>query len=343
MIPIWLAPVATPRAWRFPGLLLLTALLVSACAAPRSTSSGASSGSGSSATASSPPGASGRLQVVTTILPITLFTRAVGGTCASVTPLMAAGTSPHDFQARPADVATLRQAAVLVKNGLGMEGFLEKLVSAADNPRLQVVDSSVGVATLEAPEVSQGHDHGHDHDHGHAHGPVNPHIWLDPLRAVQQVEAIRDGLVKADPGCAEGYRRNAAAYTAALRRLHSELASQLQPYRGRGFVAFHDVAPYFAERFGLRAAFLVDVPQLNPSPADLQRVAAVVKADNLKALLSEPQQERSVYSALARDLGVGLSVFDPLETATAQAAGDPDHYLSVMRRNAANLIQAFGG
>jgi zinc/manganese transport system substrate-binding protein len=193
------------------------------------------------------------------------------------------------------------------------------------------------------PEASQGHDHGHDHDHGHAHGPVNPHIWLDPLRAVQQVEAIRDGLVKADPGCAEGYRRNAAAYTAALRRLHSELASQLQPYRGRGFVAFHDVAPYFAERFGLRAAFLVDVPQLNPSPADLQRVAAVVKADNLKALLSEPQQERPVYSALARDLGVGLSVFDPLETSSAQDAGDPDHYLSVMRRNAANLIQAFGG
>lgn len=328
MIPIWLVPLAAPRAWRFPGLLVLTALLASACAAPRPTSSGASSG---------------RLQVVTTILPITLFTRAVGGTCASVTPLMAAGTSPHDFQARPADVATLRQAAVLVKNGLGMEGFLEKLVSAADNPRLQVVDSSVGVATLETPEASQGHDHGQDHDHGHAHGPVNPHIWLDPLRAVQQVEAIRDGLVKADPGCAEGYRRNAAAYTAALRRLHSELASQLQPYRGRGFVAFHDVAPYFAERFGLRAAFLVDVPQLNPSPADLQRVAAVVKADNLKALLSEPQQERPVYSALASDLGVGLSVFDPLETASAQDAGDPDHYLSVMRRNAANLIQAFGG
>jgi len=85
------------------------------------------------------------------------------------------------------------------------------------------------------------------------------------------------------------------------------------------------------------------VPQLNPSPADLQRVAAAVKADNLKALLSEPQEERPVFSALARDLGVGISVFDPLETGSAQASGEPGHYLSVMRRNAANLIQAFGG
>lgn len=324
---------------------LFAALLAAACAGPRATTSGsgASSSASSGESSGSPAAGSGRLQVVTTFLPITLFTRAVAGDCATVTPLIPAGTSPHDFQARPADVVTLRQAAVLVKNGLGMEGFLEKLIAAADNPRLQVVDSSAGVATLENPEAAGGHGHSHGHDHGHAHGPVNPHIWLDPLRAAQQVEAIRDGLVKADPGCADGYRRNAAAYGAALRRLQGELAGQLQPYRGKGFVAFHDVAPYFAERFGLRAAFLVDVPQLNPSPADLQRVAAVVKANNLQALLSEPQQERPVFSALARDLGVAISVFDPLETASPQASGDPDLYLSVMRRNAANLIQAFGG
>ncbi len=322
---------------------LFAALLAAACAGPRAitSGSGASSSASSGESSGSPAAGSGRLQVVTTFLPITLFTRAVAGDCATVTPLIPAGTSPHDFQARPADVVTLRQAAVLVKNGLGMEGFLEKLIAAADNPRLQVVDSSAGVATLENPEAAGGHGHSHGHDH--AHGPVNPHIWLDPLRAAQQVEAIRDGLVKADPGCAEGYRRNAAAYGAALRRLQVELAGQLQPYRGKGFVAFHDVAPYFAERFGLRAAFLVDVPQLNPSPADLQRVAAVVKANNLQALLSEPQQERPVFSALARDLGVAISVFDPLETASPQASGDPDLYLSVMRRNAANLIQAFGG
>ena len=318
-------------------MLLLAALLTAACSGPRVTSSGPGSSSG--ATPVSPPATSGRLQVVTTFLPITLFTRAVAGDCAAVTPLMAPGTSPHDFQARPTDVLTLRRAAVLVKNGLGMEGFLDKLIAAADNPRLQVVDSSAGVATLESPEA----DGGHGHDHGHAHGPVNPHIWLDPLRAAQQVAAIRDGLVKADPGCAEDYRRNAAAYTAELRVLHRELAGQLQPYRGKGFVAFHDVAPYFAERFGLRAAFLVDVPQLNPSPADLQRVAAAVKVNNLKALLREPQEERPVFSALARDLGVGISVFDPLETGSTQASGEPGHYLSVMRRNAANLIQAFGG
>ncbi len=290
--------------------------------------------------ASSPPGAedsgAGRLKVVTTVLPITLFTRAVAGDCARVTALVPANIGPHDFQAQPRDLAALRQARVLVKNGLGLESFLDRLVTSAGNPELRVIDSSRGVATLETEHHHNGPAHGHDH------GEVNPHIWLDPLRAVQQVETIRDGLVKADPSCAEGYRRNAAAYTTQLKQLNSEIARQLKPYRGKTFVAFHDFAPYFAQRYSLKADYVVDVPERNPSPADLQRVAAQVKRTQLKALLSEPQEGNRSFNALASDLGVRVVAFDPLETASEQASGDPATYLTVMRRNGASLRQAFG-
>ena len=289
-------------------------------------------------------------KVVTTFLPITLFTRAVAGDCATVTALIPPSLGPHDFQAKPGDLTALRQAGVLVKNGLEMEGFLGKLVAAAENPQLVVIDSSRGVATLESAEHGDGpghdgdHDHGddHGHDHGHDHGAVNPHIWLDPLRAVQQVATIRDGLIQADPSCADGYRRNAAAFTAQLKQLNSEIASQLEPYRGKTFVAFHDFAPYFAQRYGLKADYLVDVPELNPSPADLQRVAAEVKSSQLKALLSEPQEGNRSFNTLAKDLGVKVVVFDPMETATEEASKNPATYVSVMRRNVADLRQAFG-
>lgn len=276
------------------------------------------------------------IQVVTTFLPITLFTRAVAGSCAEVTALIPPGGSPHEFQASPASLVSLRRARVLVKNGLGMESFLEPLVRSAENARLRVIDSSRGVATLISPDHAQQQE---DHAH-HDHGAVNPHIWLDPLRAVQQVNTIRDGLVQADPGCAATYRRNAAAYTARLTALHGELNGQLRPHRGRSFVAFHDVAPYFAERYGLRATFLVDVPEQNPSPQDLQRVAQEVERSQLRALLSEPQQGKRSFNALAEDLGVRISVFDPMESGDAQAAADPGTYLAVMRRNTANLLQA---
>ena len=285
-------------------------------------------------------------KVVTTFLPITLFTRAVAGDCATVTALIPPSLGPHDFQAKPGDLTALRQAGVLVKNGLEMEGFLGKLVAAAENPQLKVIDSSRGVATLESAEHGDGHghdgDHDHGDDHGHDHGAVNPHIWLDPLRAVQQVATIRDGLIQADPSCADGYRRNAAAFTAQLKQLNSEIASQLEPYRGKTFVAFHDFAPYFAQRYGLKADYLVDVPELNPSPADLQRVAAEVKSSQLKALLSEPQEGNRSFNTLAKDLGVKVVVFDPMETATEEASRNPATYVSVMRRNVADLRQAFG-
>jgi len=304
-------------------------LVMAACGGPSPQGESSSAGKG--------------LKVVTTFLPITLFTEAVAGDCATVTSLIPPSLGPHDFQATPADISAIGDAQVLVKNGLGMEGFLDKLVSSADNSNLMVIDSSLGVATIDSPESDQHSDDDHGDDHGHGHGEVNPHIWLDPLRAVQQVETIRDGLVKADPSCSEGYKSNAANYTAQLKDLNNEIATTLKPYAGKTFVAFHDFAPYFADRYQLKADFLVDLPEMNPSPADLQRVAAQVKDTQLKALLTEPQEGSRSFNALAKDLGVNIVEFNPLETGSEDSARRPQTYLDVMRRNVANLIKAIGG
>jgi zinc/manganese transport system substrate-binding protein len=278
--------------------------------------------------------------VLTTFLPITLLTRAVAGDCAEVTALIPAASGPHDFQARPGDVAAIRNARVLVKNGLGMESFLDKLVQGAENPALKVIDSSRGITTLENPQEPAG-EHADGHDHGHTHGPINPHIWLDPVRAAQQVDNIRDGLIAADPACAEGYRRHAAAFSGQLSLLNKEFEQQLAPFRGKTFVVLHDFAPYFADRYGLKAEYLVDVPEQNPSPGDLARVADTVKNTQLSALLSEPQQGNRSFNALAADLGLRISVFDPMETGTEKASLTPATYGEVMRRNVTDLVRAF--
>lgn len=292
---------------------------------------------------SNSPESAKQFKVLTTFMPINLFTKAVAGNCAEVQALIPANSGPHDFQAKPADLNALRQAKVLVKNGLGMEGFLAKLIASADNKDLLVIDSSRGITTLDSP-AEEGHAEEAHSSHSHSsHGELNPHIWLDPLRAVSQVENIRDGLVKADPSCAASYRRNAATYIAKLQTLNAEISNQLNPYQGKTFVAFHDFAPYFANRYKLKADFLVDVPELNPSPANLLRVAAAVKRSQLKALLSEPQEGERSFNALAKDLGVKISVFDPMETGSMQASQNPATYFRVMRSNVADLIKAFGG
>jgi zinc/manganese transport system substrate-binding protein len=82
---------------------------------------------------------------------------------------------------------------------------------------------------------------------------------------------------------------------------------------------------------------------MNPTPADLERVSAEVKRSELKSLLSEPQEGERSFNALAEDLGVRISVFDPMETGAAVDAKDPATYGRVMRRNVAELIRAFRG
>lgn len=282
------------------------------------------------------PGASGRerITVVTAILPITLFSKAVAGDCAEVLSLTS-NQDVHNYQARPADLLTLRRARVLVKNGLGIEGFLDKMIAASGNPKLTVVETSLGISTLATGSEPASHHHDDHH-----HGPLDPHIWLDPQRAVQQVLTIRDSLVEADPSCAASYRRNAEDYVTRLRQLDRDLSTQLAPYRGRPVVMSHAFGAYFADRYALKLEPLVDQPEQQPTPADLQRVTKTVENAELQAVLATPGESGSLQ-ALANDLSIPVLVFDPLETAAAAAAQDPETYLTVMRSNAASVRSAF--
>ncbi|NJL37671.1 MAG: zinc ABC transporter solute-binding protein [Leptolyngbyaceae cyanobacterium SM1_4_3] len=333
----------------------LSVLVVSAIAVSLGSCASNAPSIESSQTEASPAATADELQVVTTFLPITQFTKAVVGDRAEVTQLLPTNAGPHDFQARPEDAQRLTEADVLVQNGLEMEEFLEDLVANADNPDLKIIDSSEGIATIsnedvEGHEHAEGEDHAHDHAEGedhaevghHHHGEYNPHIWLDPKRAIEQVENIRDGLIAADPEGEPEYTTNAAAYIQQLQDLDAEITSTLQPYVGQTFVAFHDFAPYFAESYGLEAEFLVDIPEENPSPEDVKRVTDKVQASNLKAILTEPQAGESSFSALANDLNVAVSSFDPIETGPPEAL-EPEYYLTIMRQNVESLVTAFGG
>lgn len=355
------------KIFSLPAIALASAIALQSCA-PSATSDSASEAE------------SAGLQVVTTFLPITQFTRAVAGDRAEVQQLLPSNVSPHDYQAKPTDVQAIAKADVVVQNGLEFEFFLEDMIENADNTDLVLIDSSDEVETIEFSESEEEHsedkhddhaghdDHGeakhddhedhddeekhddHDdhgeekagqavadgHDHHH-HGDVDPHIWLDPKRAIEQVENIRDGLITADPAGEAEYTANAAAYIEELQALDQEITEQLAPYQGQTFISFHDFAAYFADSYSLDAEFLVDVPEANPTPDDVKRVIETTQAAKLKALLTEPQGE-GAFEALAQDLDIGIAVFDPLETG---AMAEPEGYLSTMRQNLKNLKTAF--
>ncbi len=295
------------------------------------------------------------LQVVTTFLPMTQFTKAVAGERAQVIQLIPPNVGPHDYQAKPADAQAIANADMLVKNGLEIELFLDDLIENAGNANLLIIDSSEGIATLasdhgEKEEDKHEHEE-HDHDHEeekegkeekhHDHGEFDPHIWLDPKRAIEQVENIKDGLIAADPAGEEDYTANAQAYIEQLQALDTEITQRLAPYAGQTFIAFHDFVFYFADSYNLNAEFLVDVPEESPSPEDVRRLIETAQQENVKALLTEPQVGEKAFASLANDLQVKVTLFDPMETGDASAT-QPESYFTIMRQNLDSLEEAFG-
>ncbi|MEA5622250.1 metal ABC transporter substrate-binding protein [Nostoc sp. UHCC 0251] len=284
---------------------------------------------------STPPAQSEKTKVVTTFLPIYLFTKAVAGNVADVEILVPPGTEVHEYQATPQNVKAIATANVLVKNGLGLEEFLENTVKNAQNNKLTEIDASQGIKPLNeiSPVVKTAQDE-KDHDHAHAQG--NPHVWLDPVLAKQQVTNIRDGLIAADPANKATYEANTAAYIKELENLNSEFQQTLQKTPNCTFITFHDAFPYLAQRYNLKQVAVVQIPEDQLSPTDVQNAVNTVKKYNVKALFSEPGVDNKLLTSLSKDLKLNLRTLDSLETGEI----NPQHYFKAMKANLQTLETA---
>jgi zinc transport system substrate-binding protein len=271
-------------------------------------------------------------KIVTTFLPIHLFTKAVVGDTGQVEILISPGTEVHDYQATPKDVKTLAQADVLVENGLGIEEFLESLVTNAGNSQLQQIVASEGIKVIKEEEepVENGGEAEHHHEGG------NPHVWLDPVLAQQQVANIRDRLIAINPTNADSYRANADAYIQQLQQLDGEFKQKLAPVKGCNFITFHDAFPYLAQRYGLKQEAIVEIPEDSITPKDIQRIQKAANQYQVKALLTEPGIEDKRIQQISSDLNLPLEAINPMESGET----DPQYYFQVMRGNLAALERA---
>ncbi len=274
----------------------------------------------------------GKTKIVTTFLPIYWFTKAVAGDTAEVEILVPPGTEVHEYQAKPENVRAIATANVLVKNGLGLETFLEQTVKNAQNPKLIEIDTSKSIKSIGAisPIVNTAKEE-KDHDHEHTEG--NPHIWLDPVLAKQQVTNIRDGLIAVDSRNKGTYEANAAAYIQELESLNSEFQQTLQKHPNCTFVTFHDAYPYLAQRYNLKQVAVVEIPEDQLSPADVQNAINAVKQYKVKALFSEPGIDNKLLKSLSQDLKLNLQTLDSLENGET----DPQQYFRAMKANLQTL------
>jgi len=255
--------------------------------------------------------------------------------------LTSGSVSLHDYQLSPADLRKMTQADLIVVNGLGLEAFLEKAMQNA-GPSLasKVVTLSAGLHA-ELLEGECRHEH-HEHsanvsgEDAHHH-PTDPHIWLDPQLAAHCVKVLAAALQKADAPRAEGYAKNAEAYLQRLGKLDAEIKALLAPVRGVPFVTYHNAFQYFARRYELNLAGVVEqTAEISPSARGMSRLLASIREKNSRALFTEPGGGTRLARQIARDTGIRLGELDPLETSqTGRLA--PASYEEGLRRNAKNL------
>ena len=270
-------------------------------------------------------------KIVTTFLPVHLFTKAVVGNTGEVDILISPGAEVHDYQATPNDAKLLSETDVLVENGLGIEEFLSGLVANAGNSELQQITASEGIEVIEGE-----HDEHEGEEHGHHHEEEDPHVWLDPVLAQQQVATIKDGLIAIDPNNADSYRTNAEAYIQQLQQLDREFQQRLAPLAGCNFITFHDAFAYLAHRYGLKQEAIVEIPEDSMTPQDIQRVQQTAEQYQVKALLTEPGIKDKRIQQISNDLNLPLEAIDPLESGET----DPQYYFQAMRGNLEALERA---
>lgn len=278
----------------------------------------------------------GRVVATTTVLGDVVAN--VVGDRAEVDVLMPIGADPHGFEASAAQAAGLREAGLIVANGLDLEEGLGDVIEGAEADGVPVFRATEHVDLL--PFGDQDGD-GHE-------GTMDPHIWTDPARMAAVAGALGSALAALDPGCGDAWLEAAAEEQEGLLELDREVERRLDavPAEMRKLVTNHHSFGYFADRYGFETIGVV-VPGgstlAEPSPADLAELVAVVEESGVPAVFAETTQPAVLARAVADELGRGIEVVTLYTGSLGEPGSGAETYEAMMLLDADRIAGALGG
>jgi zinc transport system substrate-binding protein len=210
------------------------------------------------------------------------------------------GASPATYEPTPRQMAALNGAVLYLRIGVPFEGpVLAKISSVA--PGLEVVDCRQGIE-LEPME---------SHDDGHGHGPLDPHIWLDPMRMETVARTTARALTDTIPAAAARIASSLSGLLAEIDATDLRVRTRLAPFKGRDLLVFHPAYGYFARRYGL-VQIAVESEGKAPSSRQLAEIVEGLRARNTPAIFVQPQFSQTAARRVADALGCQVVMLDPL-------------------------------
>lgn len=271
-----------------------------------------------------------RLNIVATFSILGDFAKNVGGERVNVTTLVGPNSDTHVYTPTPSDAKKITDAKLVIVNGLGLEGWLPRLVKSSGSKAATVV-ATKGIATRKIED-------------GHSHDPSNadPHAWQSVVNAKTYVTNIRDALIAADPAGAEAYKANAASYLSKLDALDSdvrEAVAKIPPER-RSVISTHDAFGYFAAAYGIKFIAPQGVStESEPSARDIAAIISQIKKQKIPAVFLENVSDPRLMRRIAAETGANIGGTLYSDSLTDEKGPAPT-YIDMVRHNIKALTSA---
>ena len=251
----------------------------------------------------------------------------VGGDRVHVTTLVGPDGDAHVYQPTPADARSVAETKLLIVNGLGFEGWIDRLTEASGY-KGRVVTATTGVE----PRGMADHDH----------GEIDPHAWQSLANAQIYIRNIADGLAAIDPAGTEIYRSNMAHYMKEIDAVEAQVREAIAslPAERRKVVTSHDAFGYFSAAYGIEFHAPVGVnTEAEASAGDVARLIRQIKQEKITAVFVENVSDRRLIDQIVRETGarIGGTLYSD---ALSNADGPAGTYLGMMRHNIRVLVAA---
>jgi zinc transport system substrate-binding protein len=245
------------------------------------------------------PSAGQKPLIVTTTDALYEITRDLAGGLAEVSCLIPPGIEAHDYEPTPGDVERVRTASLVIRNGLGMDDWLDKITGATGGT---VVLATQGLTPIVTPE-----------------GATDPHIWMSPKSAIGVCENVRDALLAFFDGAAGAIStvtENAAELISLIEGVSAQYSERLGEFGVDTIVTSHDAFGYVARDYGIRQVPIENIyAEGEPSARQMAELIDFVIANNVKVILSEFTFSSAVADTLARETGAEVRTVYTMEAA----------------------------
>lgn len=280
------------------------------------------------------------LRVVASFSILADVVRNIGGERVQVDALIGHDQDAHGYQPRPSDNRKLREAQLVVANGLGFDAWLERLAKASGGTGKLVI-ASQGAKLLTRSAESDHHEDSHDHDHDHNDGTNDPHVWQDVANVRVFATNVANALISADPAGEAAYRAQLARYDAELQALDTDIRQQLASLpAGRSVVTSHEAFAYFDTAYGIRFLAASGVSASSePSAAGIASLIRQIRKEKAAAVFLENISDPRMMARISKETGarVGGTLISDALTGPEGAAPT---YIAMMRHNLATLLAA---